>query len=67
MTEEKKAPVKLTTVYLSGQAMFCELGTNLRFDGECGWHIKAKGGYIEVDILQEKCEHGTRNPQYKHQ
>ena len=50
--EEKKGPEKLTTVYLSGQAMFHELGTNLQFNGELGWHLKAKGGYIEVDILK---------------
>jgi hypothetical protein len=50
--EEKKEPVKLTTVYLSGQDMFCELGPNLQFSGKFGWHLRAKGGYIEVDILK---------------
>ena len=50
--EPEKEPVKLTTVYLSGQEMFYGLGFNLQFDGKRGWHLKAKGGFIEVDILK---------------
>jgi hypothetical protein len=43
---------KLTVVYLSGQAMFFELGKALRFNGKYGWHILVKGGYVEVELLK---------------
>jgi hypothetical protein len=51
MAEDKEME-KLTTVYLSGQAMFCEIGKALKFNGKYGWHMLVKGGYVAVDILK---------------
>jgi hypothetical protein len=53
MAEEQKDKVKLSTVYLSGQAMFTELGYALQFNGKYGWHMLVKGGYVEIDIIKD--------------
>lgn len=53
MAEEPKEKLKLSTVYLSGQAMFYELGKALRFDEKYGWHMNVSGGYVSIDILKE--------------
>jgi len=53
VADEPKDKVKLSTVYLSGQAMFYELGPALLFNGKYGWHMLVKGGYVEIDILKD--------------
>jgi len=49
---------KLSTVYLSGQAMFTELGRALRFDGQHGWHMVVSGGYVSLEILEPDVKAG---------